>query len=365
VWVPNVHHTHPKPSVSLSTPRLASPSLHQAAPVSTHTLREYVDASVACPSCGMYGPCGASAPPNMPGTHECTVCRWCDKCCAKKPACGRLEPPSGAPLTEAVGEGWPRAAPSGGGTAVAVRAGVVPVCVGPYACPCVHVTSQQTTSELASRVGGECVCCSRAMSVGLGACCGSRLLCQASGHSGHYRCVAHGYCMTDSSGHFRGRPEVCRTPGRRGIGCIVCPVAGHKWSCCGRDFGDACTGAAGVSSGGAAVSGGSRTCGLCGSWSRCIHCVCSLPCTTRLWLGTVPTTVCSPNHMRPFPPHQATPGSAHTLREYVDASVACPSCGMYGPCGASAPPNMPGTHECTACRWCDKCCVKKPVCYRR
>ena len=65
---------------------------------------------------------------------------------------------------------------------------------------------------------------------------------QASGHTGHYRCVKHGYCMTDGSGHFRGRPERCTTTGHRGVGCILCPVPGHKWSCCNGDFGQACLG---------------------------------------------------------------------------------------------------------------------------
>ncbi len=181
-----------------------------------------------------------------------------------------------------------------------------------------------------------------------------------SGHSGHYRCVAHGYCMTDSSGHFRGRPEVCRTPGHRGIGCIMCPVAWHKWSCCDRDFGDACTGAAGVSSGGAAVSEGLVP-GACVDHGRGVNPV-RVPILRRTHhMPSVPSST-----PRPASPslHQAAPVSTHVLREYVDASVACPSCGMYGPCGASAPPNMPGTHECTACRWCDKCCAKKPVCGR-
>jgi hypothetical protein len=121
--------------------------------------------------------------------------------------------------------------------------------------------------------------------------------------------------MTDGSGHFRGRPEVCRTPGHRGIGCIMCPVAWHKWSCCGRDFGDACTGAAGVSSGGAAVSGGSRTGGLRGSLSRCEPCV---------------GPQCAP-HPPPSPPCPCLPRAPlppHCTRPHLCRHISCGSTWM-------------------------------------
>lgn len=61
-------------------------------------------------------------------------------------------------------------------------------------------------------------------------------------------------------------------------------------------------------------------------------------------------------------PATAVSRGRHRLRAYVEDSVQCPLCGMFGPCGDAAPHDMPGTHECDQCRACDKCCAKQANC---
>jgi hypothetical protein len=75
-------------------------------------------------------------------------------------------------------------------------------------------------------------------------------------HSGHYRCDAHEYCMTDGR---LGAAGCSARGGHRGSGCIICDASQHHWSCCGGAYDSACSAAAAPATAVAGGAGAYRT----------------------------------------------------------------------------------------------------------